>query len=105
MSGHFASCRKPFTANRLFWCFWDGKIKIALCDWHRGLRPRKYNPLWEYVQKTDKKSFPLTIEQIQNIAGIPIDHSFLRYKKEFSCIVRCGYVMTRRRRLDPYCSL
>ena len=42
----------------------------------------KYNTLWEYVQKSGKKSFQLTFEEIQEIAGIPIDHSFLKYKKE-----------------------
>ncbi|MEH2951262.1 hypothetical protein AALD22_17855 [Lachnospiraceae bacterium 56-18] len=44
----------------------------------------KYNALWEYVQKSGKESFRLTFEEIQNIAGIPIDHSFLKYKKELA---------------------
>ena len=44
----------------------------------------KYNALWEYVQKTGSQSLKLTFEEIQNIAGIPIDHSFLRYKKELT---------------------
>lgn len=43
----------------------------------------KYNALWEYVQKSGKESFRLTFEEIQNIAGIPIDH-FLKYKKELA---------------------
>lgn len=42
----------------------------------------KYNTLWEYVHKKDCPSFILTFEEIQEIVGIPIDHSFLRYKKE-----------------------
>ena len=42
----------------------------------------KYNTLWEYVQKNGNRSFTLTFEEIQNIAGVPIDHSFLKYKKE-----------------------
>ena len=42
----------------------------------------KYNSLWEYVQSNGSQSFMLTFEEIQNIAGIPIDHSFLKYKKE-----------------------
>lgn len=42
----------------------------------------KYKVLWEYVQETGKESFWLTFEEIQNIVGIPIDHSFLKYKKE-----------------------
>lgn len=44
----------------------------------------KYKPLWEYVQKNGNKSFKLTYGEIQNIAGIPIDHSFLKYKKELT---------------------
>ena len=44
----------------------------------------KYNILWEYVQKKGGRSFKLTFEEIQNIAGIPIDHSFLKYKKELT---------------------
>ncbi len=44
----------------------------------------KYNALWEYVQKSEKEAFLLTFEEIQEIAGIPIDHSFLKYKKELA---------------------
>lgn len=48
----------------------------------------KYDPLWEYVQKTGSMSLKLTFGEIQTIAGIPIDHSFLKYKKE---LTRYGY--------------
>ena len=44
----------------------------------------KYNTLWEYVQKNGSRSFTLTFKEIQEIAGIPIDHSFLNYKKELT---------------------
>lgn len=44
----------------------------------------KYNHLWEYVQKNESTSFKLTFAEIQSIAGIPIDHSFLKYKKELT---------------------
>ncbi len=44
----------------------------------------KYDLLWEYVQKNGSRSFKLTFEEIQNIAGIPLDHSFLKYKKELA---------------------
>ena len=44
----------------------------------------KYTPLWEYVQSNGSQSFKLAFEEIQNIAGIPIDHSFLKYKKELT---------------------
>lgn len=44
----------------------------------------KYNSLWDYVLKNGSKSLKLTFEEIQNIAGIPMDHSFLKYKKELT---------------------
>lgn len=44
----------------------------------------KYNLLWEYAQKNGSPSFKLTFAEIQDIAGIPIDHSFLKYKKELT---------------------
>ncbi len=44
----------------------------------------KYSSLWEYVQSNGSPSFQLTFEEIQNIAGIPIDHSFLKHKKELA---------------------
>ncbi|MFG6357457.1 MAG: hypothetical protein K1W26_11655 [Acetatifactor sp.] len=42
----------------------------------------KYDALWKYVQQEGTQSFRLTFAEIENIAGIPIDHSFLKYKKE-----------------------
>lgn len=44
----------------------------------------KYDALWDHVQKNGKESFSLTFEEIQRIAGISIDHSFLKYKKELT---------------------
>ncbi len=44
----------------------------------------KYNTLWEYVQESGSPSMKLTFREIQNIAGIPIDHSFLKYKNELT---------------------
>jgi len=44
----------------------------------------KYNSLWEYVQKNKSQTFQLTFDEIQNIAGVPINHSFLKYKKELT---------------------
>ena len=48
----------------------------------------KYNSLWEYVQKNGNQSIKLTFDEISNIAGIAIDHSFLKYKKE---LMEYGY--------------
>ena len=44
----------------------------------------KYDLLWEYVQQNGNASLKLTFDEIQNIAGIPIDHSFLKFKKELT---------------------
>ena len=44
----------------------------------------KYDALWAYVQKDGSQTLKLTFAQIQEIAGIPIDHSFLNYKKELT---------------------
>ena len=48
----------------------------------------KYNSLWEYMQSNVNQSFKMTFEEIRDIAGIPIDHSFLKYKKE---LIDYGY--------------
>ena len=44
----------------------------------------KYDTLWAYVQNDGSPTLKLTFEQIQEIAGVPIDHSFLKYKKELT---------------------
>lgn len=36
------------------------------------------------MRERGEQSFGLTFEEIQHIAGIPIDHSFLRYKKKLA---------------------
>lgn len=43
-----------------------------------------YNALWEYVKNSGAQSLKLTFDEIQNIAGVPIDHSFLNFKKELA---------------------
>lgn len=44
----------------------------------------KYAKLWKYVAATGEESFVLTFDEAEQIAGIPIDHSFLKYKKELN---------------------
>lgn len=44
----------------------------------------KYALLWDYVQKSEEPSLRLTFAEIEGIVGIPIDHSFLKYKKELT---------------------
>jgi len=42
----------------------------------------KYNTLWEYLQKSNNCNLKLSFEEVKNIIGFDIDHSFLNYKKE-----------------------
>lgn len=42
----------------------------------------KYHALWMYIQQQGTQQFTLTFDEIGQIAGIPLDHSFLKYKKE-----------------------
>ena len=44
----------------------------------------KYNALWGYIQQRDESPLKLTFAEIEEAAGIPIDHSFLRFKKELT---------------------
>lgn len=44
----------------------------------------KYDKLWEYIRDSGADSFSLTFDEIEKIAGLPIDHSFLTYKKELT---------------------
>jgi hypothetical protein len=48
----------------------------------------KYNPLWKHISNKGAQSFKLSFDEIKNIAGIAIDHSFLNYKKE---LLEYGY--------------
>ena len=42
----------------------------------------KYDALWAWIRENGTDSFQLTFAEIEQIAGLPIDHSFLTYKKE-----------------------
>ena len=50
----------------------------------------KYNAVWEYVVSRGESRLLLTFEEIRQIAGIEIDHSFLTFKKE---LVQYGYTV------------
>ena len=52
----------------------------------------KYEPLWNYIKNNNKDSYKLTYEEIENILGFPIDHSFLTYKKE---LMNYGYEVVK----------
>lgn len=42
----------------------------------------KYEPLWKYLKDNNKENYKLSYEEIKNIIGFEIDHSFLTYKKD-----------------------
>ena len=42
----------------------------------------KYDRLWEHIKSEDKHILLLSFEEVEKIAGVAIDHSFLNYKKE-----------------------
>lgn len=44
----------------------------------------KYERLWIHIKTCCVNTITLTFEEIGQIAGVPIDHSFLRYKKELT---------------------
>ena len=46
----------------------------------------KYNMLWAYIHESGEPQLTLTFDEIGQIAGVPLDHSFLKYKKEL-----CNY--------------
>ncbi len=48
----------------------------------------KYDLLWEYIKNKGEDACQLTYDEIKEIAGVPIDHSFLTYKKE---LLEYGY--------------
>lgn len=44
----------------------------------------KYRSLWEYIQADGRQVITLTFDEVQRIAGVPLDHSFLKYKSELT---------------------
>ena len=48
----------------------------------------KYGPLWKFIKDNQKDSYKLTYEEIKDILGFEIDHSFLTYKK---VLINYGY--------------
>lgn len=52
----------------------------------------KYETLWRYIKDNNKEKYSLSYEEIKNILGFDIDHSFLTYKKELK---EYGYVVSK----------
>lgn len=58
----------------------------------------KYDALWNWIKENGSDSFRLTYEEIEQIAGVPIDHSFLTYKKE---LLNYGYKVGKISMKEP----
>jgi len=52
----------------------------------------KYETLWKYLKENKKENYKLSYEEIKNIIGFDIDHSFLTYKKE---AIKYGYEVNK----------
>lgn len=52
----------------------------------------KYNLLWKYIKDNNNDSMILSFDDVNIISGVPIDHSFLKYKKE---LIEFGYEVTK----------
>ena len=48
----------------------------------------KYEPLWNWIMENGTDNFKLTFDEIEEITGLPIDHSFLNDKKD---LLNYGY--------------
>lgn len=48
----------------------------------------KYDKLWSYMRQRTEREIVLSFDEFDRIAGVPVDHSFLTYKKE---LLEYGY--------------
>lgn len=42
----------------------------------------KYDKLWKYIRDNNKEKYKLSFDEIKNVLGFELEHSFLKYKKE-----------------------
>ena len=52
----------------------------------------KYDALWAWITENGKDRGKLSFAEIEQIAGLPIDHFFLTYKKE---LMNYGYQVVK----------
>ena len=50
----------------------------------------KYDALWAYIRGLNEEKLVLRFADIEKIAGTPLDHFFLKYKKE---LAQYGYAV------------
>lgn len=48
----------------------------------------KYDQLWKYIVDSGQDQLTIPFSEVEKIAGVPLDHSFLGYKKE---LLNYGY--------------
>lgn len=61
----------------------------------------KFLPLWQYIKDNHDQDFQLSFAQIQKIVALPIDHSFLNYKKELlNYGFKVGKISLKNKRVD-----
>ena len=44
----------------------------------------KFDPLWKWINDNNSDEIKLSFTEIEKICGIPMDHSFLTFKKELT---------------------
>lgn len=44
----------------------------------------KYDALWAHIAKSSEDTLLLGFAQLEELAGVPLDHAFLRCKKELT---------------------
>ena len=52
----------------------------------------KYEPLWKYIKENNRIEYKLSYDEIKDILGFNIDHSFLKNKKE---LLEYGYEVSK----------
>lgn len=52
----------------------------------------KYEPLWNYIKEKNINELKISFNDIKNILGFEINHSFLNYKKE---LLEYGYSVAK----------
>lgn len=73
--------------------FYSTVIRLEIKIFNYGIsemeeKMSKYKALWNYIQENEGQRLKLTYAEIEKIAGVPIDHSFLNCKKE---LLQYGY--------------
>lgn len=42
----------------------------------------KYNQLWKHIADSGQDQLMIPFSEVERVTGVPLDHSFLQYKKE-----------------------